>query len=268
MPLAALETGVPWTWETFGEYLDALDGATAVNAGFLVGHCALRRYVMGADAIGNEATPSSSTEMERVLQRVARRRWARILDHALEHPLRRRRPTRRLALGDAGRVAARCATDHRRARGHDARRHRRRAASTSSATTRSSCSSPCPRRPAGRSTGTSSPSTRECPSASPVSSRRRPRPPRHGGAHRRADHAGARADEHELRDVLRAQPHPRLGRHPEPARPRAHGQAARSRRPRGDDGAGAQQGGRRVPPTRRTSASTSSATRTRRPTRG
>ena len=26
MPLAALETGVPWNWRTFADYLDALDG--------------------------------------------------------------------------------------------------------------------------------------------------------------------------------------------------------------------------------------------------
>ena len=48
MPLAALEHGVPWTWSTFGEYLAALEGNLGVNAGFLVGHCALRRKVMGA----------------------------------------------------------------------------------------------------------------------------------------------------------------------------------------------------------------------------
>lgn len=58
MPLPALEDGVPWVWETFAEYLDALEGGIAVNAGFLVGHCALRRYVMGPDAIGRAATPA------------------------------------------------------------------------------------------------------------------------------------------------------------------------------------------------------------------
>jgi len=57
MPLEALESGVPWGWETFAEYLDAVEGAQlAVNAGFLVGHCAIRRYVMGADATDREAT--------------------------------------------------------------------------------------------------------------------------------------------------------------------------------------------------------------------
>ncbi|MFP3902020.1 MAG: N-acyl-D-amino-acid deacylase family protein [Acidimicrobiia bacterium] len=67
MPLAALETGVDWRWETFAEYLDRLDGRIGVNAGFMVGHCALRRYVMGADAIGNRASPEQTAEMVREL---------------------------------------------------------------------------------------------------------------------------------------------------------------------------------------------------------
>ncbi len=47
MPLESLEQGVPWDWRTFGEYLDRLETqGLAVNAGFLVGHCALRRTVM------------------------------------------------------------------------------------------------------------------------------------------------------------------------------------------------------------------------------
>ncbi|MBQ0998874.1 amidohydrolase family protein [Streptomyces sp. RK62] len=52
MSLVALEEGAPWNWHGFGEYLDALEGRIAVNAGFMVGHCALRRYVMGEDAVG------------------------------------------------------------------------------------------------------------------------------------------------------------------------------------------------------------------------
>lgn len=58
MPLAALESGTDWDWESFGDFLDRLDGKIAVNAGFLAGHCAIRRYVMGADAIGNAASDS------------------------------------------------------------------------------------------------------------------------------------------------------------------------------------------------------------------
>jgi N-acyl-D-aspartate/D-glutamate deacylase len=67
MSVAALEEGVPWDWHTFGEFLDHLDGKVGVNAAFLVGHCALRRYVMGEDAVGQEATPDQVTEMRRVL---------------------------------------------------------------------------------------------------------------------------------------------------------------------------------------------------------
>lgn len=67
MSVQALHEGVPWTWESFAEYLGALEGNIGVNAAFLVGHCALRRYVMGADAIGNEATPEQVAEMQRVL---------------------------------------------------------------------------------------------------------------------------------------------------------------------------------------------------------
>ncbi|MBX3285736.1 MAG: amidohydrolase family protein [Acidimicrobiales bacterium] len=67
MSVAALEEGVPWNWESFADYLDRLEGNVGVNAGFLVGHCALRRYVMGADAVGSEASAEQLDEMRRVL---------------------------------------------------------------------------------------------------------------------------------------------------------------------------------------------------------
>jgi len=56
MPLAALEHGVDWEWRSFAEYLARFDGGLGVNAAFMVGHCALRRAVMGDDAVGSEAT--------------------------------------------------------------------------------------------------------------------------------------------------------------------------------------------------------------------
>ncbi len=67
MSVAALEAGVPWNWETFGDYLDRLEGNVGVNAAFLVGHCALRRYVMGPASVGSEATPEQLAEMKKVL---------------------------------------------------------------------------------------------------------------------------------------------------------------------------------------------------------
>ncbi|RRR78390.1 amidohydrolase family protein [Streptomyces sp. RP5T] len=66
MSLVALEEGAPWSWSSFGEYLDALEGRIAVNAGFMVGHCALRRYVMGPDAVGGQPTEEQLGAMLRL----------------------------------------------------------------------------------------------------------------------------------------------------------------------------------------------------------
>jgi len=67
MPLAALEAGVDWSWSTFAEYLDRLEGRIAVNAGFLVGHCALRRYVMGPASVEGPASEAQVQEMVSLL---------------------------------------------------------------------------------------------------------------------------------------------------------------------------------------------------------
>jgi N-acyl-D-aspartate/D-glutamate deacylase len=66
MPLATLLDAVPWDWETFGEYLDRLEGCIGVNAGFLVGHTAIRRYVLG-DESHRRATESEVAAMVEVL---------------------------------------------------------------------------------------------------------------------------------------------------------------------------------------------------------
>ena len=63
MPLAALENGTDWQWETVEDYFARLRGRIAVNAGFLVGHCAIRRYVMGGEAIGNAAGEDDVAKM-------------------------------------------------------------------------------------------------------------------------------------------------------------------------------------------------------------
>jgi N-acyl-D-aspartate/D-glutamate deacylase len=67
MPLSSLQHGVPWSWTTFASYLDAIDGTLSVNAGFLVGHCALRRVVMGDDATKREATDDELAQMRSLL---------------------------------------------------------------------------------------------------------------------------------------------------------------------------------------------------------
>jgi N-acyl-D-aspartate/D-glutamate deacylase len=68
IPLPALQHGVPWDWQSFGDYLDRVErGGIAVNAGFLAGHSVLRRQVMGADAVGEPATEDHLAQMERLL---------------------------------------------------------------------------------------------------------------------------------------------------------------------------------------------------------
>ena len=67
MPLASLQQGVPWNWRTFGEYLDAIDGSLMPNAGFLVGHSALRRTVMGERSVGEFASDDELRAMKELL---------------------------------------------------------------------------------------------------------------------------------------------------------------------------------------------------------
>ena len=67
IPLAALEQGLPWDWTSFPEWLHRIERPFAVNAGFLCGHSALRRAVMGEDAVGGTASPRHVDEMVRLL---------------------------------------------------------------------------------------------------------------------------------------------------------------------------------------------------------
>ncbi len=55
MPLESLQEGVPWSWRSFDDYLCLIEGKLAINAGFMVGHSAIRRTVMGPRAVGDEA---------------------------------------------------------------------------------------------------------------------------------------------------------------------------------------------------------------------
>jgi N-acyl-D-aspartate/D-glutamate deacylase len=68
MPLEALARGVPWDWTSTAEYLDAAEGRIGVNAGFMVGHSALRRFVMDDEANQREATDDEVAAMVRLLE--------------------------------------------------------------------------------------------------------------------------------------------------------------------------------------------------------
>ncbi len=62
IPARSIAEGMPWSWEHYSEYLTALDGIDkGVNVGGLVGHCAVRIYAMGEEALEN--TPASDAQI-------------------------------------------------------------------------------------------------------------------------------------------------------------------------------------------------------------
>jgi N-acyl-D-aspartate/D-glutamate deacylase len=68
MRLATLEAGIPWEFETYPEYLDAIRRrGTAINFGGYVGHTPVRMYVMGDDAYEREATDDEIAAMQQVV---------------------------------------------------------------------------------------------------------------------------------------------------------------------------------------------------------
>jgi N-acyl-D-amino-acid deacylase len=70
IPGAALSEGIKWEWETFPEYLDALDRAPlAVDVGTHVPHGSVRTYVMGDRGARNEAaTAKDIAEMAAIVK--------------------------------------------------------------------------------------------------------------------------------------------------------------------------------------------------------
>jgi len=69
----AMEAGIKWSWETFPQYLDAVDKVPkGINYMAYVGHSALRTYVMGERAFTSEATPDDLEAMKRELRAALR----------------------------------------------------------------------------------------------------------------------------------------------------------------------------------------------------
>jgi N-acyl-D-aspartate/D-glutamate deacylase len=70
IPGAALSEGIEWEWETFPEYLDALDRKPLLfDVGTQVPHGAVRAYVMGERGAKNEpATPEDIDAMARIVR--------------------------------------------------------------------------------------------------------------------------------------------------------------------------------------------------------
>lgn len=65
IPGSALAEGIPWSWETFPEYMRAIDTPHTIDFAVQVAHDALRVYVMGERAIAGEpATADDVTRMK------------------------------------------------------------------------------------------------------------------------------------------------------------------------------------------------------------
>jgi N-acyl-D-amino-acid deacylase len=64
IPRNAILTGLPWTWEDYGGYLDAIEKLNpGINVAGMVGHCAVRFYVMGERAVEEQATAEERRRM-------------------------------------------------------------------------------------------------------------------------------------------------------------------------------------------------------------
>ena len=80
--LPALRAGVQWGWTTFPQYLDKLRGNLGVNVAALMGHCALRQFVMGNAAMERAATPAEIYQMKEILKAGVRARSDGLLNQS------------------------------------------------------------------------------------------------------------------------------------------------------------------------------------------
>ncbi len=68
MSVEALNAGIDWTFETFPEYLDAVDHRPKrCNLGAMIGHSPTRLYVMGPDSTERAATADEIAQMREIV---------------------------------------------------------------------------------------------------------------------------------------------------------------------------------------------------------
>ncbi|MFM8563300.1 MAG: N-acyl-D-amino-acid deacylase family protein [Acidimicrobiia bacterium] len=69
MDPATLNAGIPWEFESFGEYLSAVERrGTTLNFASYIGHTALRIFVMGDEAVGRVATDQEIKRMSDIVR--------------------------------------------------------------------------------------------------------------------------------------------------------------------------------------------------------
>ena len=70
IPKEAILSGLAWDWEHYGEYLASIEKlGTAVNVAGMVGHAAVRYYVMGERSFAEDATPDELEQMAAIVGR-------------------------------------------------------------------------------------------------------------------------------------------------------------------------------------------------------
>ena len=68
IPKEAILGGLKWDWEHYGGYLDSIERmGTAVNVAGLIGHAAIRYYVMGDRAFAEDATEEEVQQMTEIV---------------------------------------------------------------------------------------------------------------------------------------------------------------------------------------------------------
>jgi N-acyl-D-aspartate/D-glutamate deacylase len=67
IPMEVLKT-LDFSWETIPQYMDTLDPHLGINVGTLIGHSAVRHYVMGEESQGREATPQEIEAMRDIVR--------------------------------------------------------------------------------------------------------------------------------------------------------------------------------------------------------
>jgi N-acyl-D-aspartate/D-glutamate deacylase len=73
MSAEALQAGIPWTFETFPEYLEILARtSTRLNVGALIGHTPVRLYVLGQEGVQRSATAAEVGQMRAVVNEALR----------------------------------------------------------------------------------------------------------------------------------------------------------------------------------------------------
>jgi N-acyl-D-aspartate/D-glutamate deacylase len=68
IPIEALQQGVDFSWESIGGYLDRVGQKLGLNVGSLIGHNAVRQYVLGDDASDRAATADEIAEMQDIVR--------------------------------------------------------------------------------------------------------------------------------------------------------------------------------------------------------